>query len=379
MIKDTLALYSEHLGYIVNQPFKKWKFGDSLLVPARNLAKTSLLNNSEIRPEIKKLKGVCCGGSFDFAKQFLDGELTVQRLTKIAKEYRTGVKIDAVQLQIFHTKNSKKMPISAELFVKDSLDGLLAEGMICEMESRIIGALFSEILNRNEESKALHIQQLKLLYESLENIEKLYPNESFVVAEFVKKYPNVDFLEQMINNVFKANNLQKFFEALNTEGDLTEILYSLFEMCDEGLKKKWNFDETVPHKQVGRWNERFNVAIERINYFRSISLMVNQTGLSLSQLDGLPMENDSDNVDKLKEVENGVYPLIFSTEEGRHAMLFIKLDGNHFLWDINMGLISLGKDNFSTNILKDLGIYEAPKDGKKTNHKLCIFKVTKAA
>ncbi len=376
MSLDRLCLHSIHTGFSIGHQLMKLRFGDSLLVPARNVLEKSLINNPELRPELKEImKGICLGGCFDFAKQLLEGELTVQRLIEIAEVYRIGAKIDAVHLQISHNKT--KRCLNWEIFVNDILSGMRADGRICEMESRVISTLFNEILERNVESKAKLIQQLKAFYSSPEIIEEFYPNKSSAVAEFVKKYPNIDFLEQMIDNAFKANNLQELYRALNLEGDLTEILFTLLEMSVTCLKKKWDFDDPVPKKRLGVWKERFSVAEQRTFALHNASLMANH-GLSLSQLNGLPMANDADNLNKLNDVDDGVYYLRMSVSKAGHALLFFKIEGEHFLWDFNVGLISLGKENFMTNILKELKMYPGPKGEARSNHKLCIFRLTNA-
>lgn len=376
MIIDRLSLYCKHASLSMRQLSMKRRFGHDLLVPAKNVMQISLINNHEIRPMFKELmSGTCMGGSMDFAKQFLEGEFTIPRLRQIAEQYRTGVKIHALHLQIFHHKTSVNR-LNCGIMAQEILDHLYADGTICKMESRVLYRLFVEIVNRDEKGKDSHIESLKSFYNSTENMESCFPNESSLVAQFVKKYPKIDFLEQMIDDVFKAKNLRELFDALNHRGEFTQILFSLLGNSAENIRENWKFDKTIPNLCLRMWNERFALAERRTFQFHSYQLVANRIGMSVLHLYGLSMVSDSENLEKLKDVEVGVYSLSFLTRNGGHVILFFKLDDNYLLWDINIGLLNLGKNYNCTDILKVIKMYSFPFGGKETNHKLCILKLT---
>lgn len=383
----TQKVKAYHEGFDIMSAWAKSKFGDRLLVKAKNIgqlqnnehreqnANTDLLNRYKTLPEFKKYQaenpdfekklrtqitsGVCWASSIEFINKCLIKQnslgrpLTQKETEEVAKDFAKGIPITATSLfsvydQVFSAQNFFNRTFIDE--IKQTLSNLKHNSS----NPRLSGTNFTECIDivvkilRKESGNKGGIDELS---NKIKYISRYGNTKKWCEAYFGKPISNFSKEQKFVGAILeyylhgKDINKMEYFDKESAA------------IFDEMIS---NVEERMLHTLLLNERGLVEVSTRDINKNVEFYQLFKSTEEQLRQFQSLP---------------DGDYQVCFSTADGSHATAYRKIGNVGYLFDPNYGLIQCGNIH-NLDVHKLLSLYPPPSDQKgveKPNYKLQIF------
>ncbi|MCB1114701.1 MAG: hypothetical protein KDK62_08090 [Chlamydiia bacterium] len=355
-----------------------------------------LIQQVEVDPSVMPNKmstmGICAGIQLDIARRYLGKGKDIDQIIRTGEEGAS--KKAAASQAVFELLN----PVEEDraLVIGRTLEAIkrgrdkAEPGSIYSVDSDIVTNLFDEcnkdpnlikelrqVFDKRSQTKTIasHLKNKKELLKkktgSLTEFEALLRNSSDEEIEWVGGFLEHQFGSQKYKENERLRNLPGFWSALRNAA--IEI-FGLRESQEELAFGRFTNIE-VAHAIVG---ERYSRG-----YRTRANVVLAVTGLELKEVDRkvgfyFQHSNDRDFLKNFKDLEPGIYGIIFETDEGGHAITFIKeADGTDWILDPN-GMQLKSNDPESTTLLfqKVLSLYDYPLHDPN-RHEIVVSRVVK--